>query len=92
MLFYITAVPLVISLCYSITVEDWDVFEQVVDYTYAKHLRSVPSEHPVLMSEASVSIIIIMMMIIIIIIITIISVVCVLILTMRVIISSLVHN
>lgn len=38
-----------------VSVEDWDIFERVVDYTYSKHLRSVPSEHPVLMSEASVS-------------------------------------
>lgn len=37
-----------------VIVEDWDLFEKVVDYTYTKHLRSVPSEHPVLMSEASV--------------------------------------
>ena len=37
-----------------VVVEDWDLFEKVVDYTYTKHLRSVPSEHPVLMSEASV--------------------------------------
>lgn len=33
-------------------IDNWDIFEQVVDYTYSKHLRSVPAEHPVLMSEA----------------------------------------
>jgi len=39
---------------FSVVVDNWDIFEQVVDYTYSKHLRSVPAEHPVLMSEAPV--------------------------------------
>lgn len=34
-------------------VEDWDLFEKMLDYVYTKHLRSDSSFHPVLMSEAS---------------------------------------
>ena len=35
--------------------EDWDLFETVMDYTYEKHVKSDPSLHPVLMSEPAVS-------------------------------------
>uniref|UniRef100_A0A224YQK8 Actin-like protein 6B n=1 Tax=Rhipicephalus zambeziensis TaxID=60191 RepID=A0A224YQK8_9ACAR len=34
-------------------VEDWDLFEKVLDYTYSRHVKSEPHLHPVLMSEAS---------------------------------------
>jgi len=34
-------------------VEDWDMFEKVLDHIYAKHIKSEPNLHPVLMSEAS---------------------------------------
>uniref|UniRef100_A0A1E1XFB4 Putative actin-like protein 6a n=1 Tax=Amblyomma aureolatum TaxID=187763 RepID=A0A1E1XFB4_9ACAR len=34
-------------------VEDWDLFEKVLDYTYSRHVKSEPQLHPVLMSEAS---------------------------------------
>ena len=37
------------------TVEDWDTFEKLLDYIYAKDIKSDSSLHPVLMSEASVS-------------------------------------
>lgn len=37
-------------------VEDWDLFEKMLDYVYDKHIKSESSFHPVLMSEASVSI------------------------------------
>ncbi|KAK2721674.1 hypothetical protein QYM36_003843, partial [Artemia franciscana] len=33
-------------------IEDWDVFEKVVDYVYKSCLKSVPEYHPILMSEA----------------------------------------
>lgn len=33
-------------------IEDWDVFEKVLDYTYAKCIKSDSEFHPVLMSEA----------------------------------------
>lgn len=34
-------------------IEDWDLFEKVLDYCYDKHIRSDAHLHPVLMSEAS---------------------------------------
>ncbi|OQR69271.1 actin protein 6B [Tropilaelaps mercedesae] len=34
-------------------VEDWDLFEKMLDYIYDKHIRSESQLHPVLMSEAS---------------------------------------
>ncbi|KAG8180479.1 hypothetical protein JTE90_026641 [Oedothorax gibbosus] len=34
-------------------IEDWDIFEQVLDYIYSKHIKSEPHLHPVLMSECS---------------------------------------
>jgi len=37
-------------------VEDWDLFEEVMDYSYAKHIKSESHQHPVLMSEPAVSI------------------------------------
>lgn len=36
-------------------IEDWDVFEKILDYTYAKCIKSEAEFHPVLMSEAPVS-------------------------------------
>nr|CAD7451899.1 unnamed protein product [Timema tahoe] len=33
-------------------IEDWDLFEKVLDYTYAKCIQSESKYHPVLMSEA----------------------------------------
>lgn len=33
-------------------IEDWDLFEKVLDYTYAKSIQSESMLHPVLMSEA----------------------------------------
>ena len=35
-------------------IEDWDLFEKVLDYTYAKCIKSEAELHPVLMSEAPV--------------------------------------
>ncbi|CAH1785345.1 unnamed protein product [Owenia fusiformis] len=32
-------------------VENWDLFEQMLDYVYKRHLRSESNMHPVLMSE-----------------------------------------
>lgn len=36
-------------------VEDWDTFEKLLDYMYAKDIKSESALHPVVMSEASVS-------------------------------------
>ncbi|XP_018588754.2 actin-like protein 6B isoform X2 [Scleropages formosus] len=36
-------------------IEDWEAFQAIVDHTYCKHIKSEPSLHPVLMSEAPVS-------------------------------------
>lgn len=33
-------------------IEDWDVFEKVLDYTYNKCIKSESELHPILMSEA----------------------------------------
>ena len=32
-------------------IEDWDLFERVLDYTFDKHLRCDPSRHPILFTE-----------------------------------------
>ena len=37
------------------TVEDWDMFERIMDYTYSHHIRSESMMHPVMMSEPAVS-------------------------------------
>lgn len=34
-------------------IDNWDLFEKVIDYTYAKVIQSEPEYHPVLFSEAS---------------------------------------
>ena len=33
-------------------IEDWDIFEKILDYTYSKCIKSESEFHPVLMSEA----------------------------------------
>lgn len=40
-------------------IDDWDVFEKILDYTYSKCIKSESEFHPVLMSEAPVSIILV---------------------------------
>ena len=37
-------------------IEDWDMFEQILDYSYAKVIKSESEYHPVLFSEPAVSI------------------------------------
>ena len=37
-------------------IEDWDMLEQILDYSYAKIIKSESEYHPVLFSEAAVSI------------------------------------
>ncbi|XP_055838313.1 actin-like protein 6B [Episyrphus balteatus] len=34
-------------------IDNWDLFEKVIDYTYSKVIQSEPEYHPVLFSEAS---------------------------------------
>lgn len=36
-------------------VNDWDVFEKVLDFTFLKYLRCDPSQHPILFTEPVVS-------------------------------------
>ena len=36
-------------------IEDWDLFEKVLDYTFSKHLVCDPSKHPILFTEPVVS-------------------------------------
>ncbi|XP_073731764.1 actin-like protein 6B isoform X2 [Misgurnus anguillicaudatus] len=33
-------------------IEDWNAFQAIIDHIYSKHIKSDPSLHPVLMSEA----------------------------------------
>ena len=40
---------------YVFLVRDWDVFEQVMDYSFKNHVKSESQFHPVLMSEAAVN-------------------------------------
>jgi len=40
-------------------IEDWDVFEKILDYTYLKCIKSESEYHPVLISEAPVSLILV---------------------------------
>jgi actin-related protein len=32
-------------------VEDWDLYQRLIDHLYRRHLKTTPTEHPVLMSE-----------------------------------------
>ena len=43
---------IVLSGC---AVEDWDLFEMMMDHLYERHVKSESELHPVLFSEASVS-------------------------------------
>ena len=36
------------------SVENWDLFEEVMEYSYKKHIKSESHMHPVLMSEPAV--------------------------------------
>ena len=36
-------------------INDWDLFEKVLDFTFIKYLRCDPSQHPVLFTEPVVS-------------------------------------
>jgi len=36
-------------------VEDWDLFEKMMDHLYDKHIKSEAELHPVLFSEVPVS-------------------------------------
>ena len=35
-------------------IDNWDLFEKLVDHSYKRHIRSDSEMHPVLMSEAPV--------------------------------------
>ena len=37
-------------------IEDWDMFEKIIDYSYEKCVKSESQYHPVIFSEASVCI------------------------------------
>ena len=36
------------------TVENWDLYQGLIDVLYSRHLKTTPTEHPVLMSEPPV--------------------------------------
>lgn len=42
------------NLIYFPPVDDWDLFEKMLDYIYARHIMSESSQHPVMFSEVSV--------------------------------------
>ena len=44
-----------ISVYVSLSVEDWDLYQRLIDHLYRRHLKTTPTEHPVLMSEPPVS-------------------------------------
>jgi len=44
-----------------VAVEDWDLFERLMDYVYDKQVKSSPDLHPVLMSEPAVSLFFLML-------------------------------
>ena len=52
---YLLSVCLNSSFDVFVSVENWDLFERLVDHTYSKHIRSESNLHPVLMSEPAVS-------------------------------------
>jgi len=37
-----------------VIVEDWDLYEQIVDYLYQDQLRASPKDHPILIAEPAV--------------------------------------
>jgi actin-related protein len=39
-------------------IDDWNLFEKTLDYTFQKHLKCDPSNHPILFTEPVVSIIV----------------------------------
>ena len=42
-------------MCVSVAaVEDWDLYQRLIDHLYRRHLKTTPTEHPVLMSEPPV--------------------------------------
>ena len=42
-------------VCVYDAVEDWDLYQRLIDHLYRRHLKTTPTEHPVLMSEPPVS-------------------------------------
>jgi len=36
-------------------VDDWDLYQHFLSHTFSRHIKCKPEEHPVLMSEATVS-------------------------------------
>ena len=42
------------GLRFLVAVEDWDLYEQLLDYTYASQLRTESYDHPLMMSECPV--------------------------------------
>ena len=47
--------PFSILYVYLFIVEDWDLFEKMMDHLYDKHIKSEAELHPVLFSEVPVS-------------------------------------
>ena len=37
-----------------ILVEDWDLFQKLLDHLFLRHIKSQPDVHPILMSEMPV--------------------------------------
>ena len=48
---YDNAILIFFTYLFSRLVEDWDMFEKMVDYMYESGLKANADEHPILMSE-----------------------------------------
>ena len=39
----------------STSVNDWDLYQKLLDHLFSRHVKTTPDLHPILMSEAPVS-------------------------------------
>ncbi len=52
--FYFHFYTVLIVLFPSLTVEDWDLYQQLLNHLYKRHIMMESDNHPVLMSEPTV--------------------------------------
>ena len=38
-----------------VSVNDWDLYQKLLDHLFSRHVKTTPDLHPILMSEAPVS-------------------------------------
>ena len=44
-----------VLLCHPCTVNDWELYQKLLDHLFSRHVKTSPELHPILMSEAPVS-------------------------------------